>query len=188
MLTIIMSIEGDSNRDFVASIYEKYSVSMKAIAFEILKNDCDAEDCVHETVLTIIKKLETFKRTNDENHLKWLVFLVCKNTALNMLKKNKRRQRNEILMTSLEPHKQDEITDDAPTPEEAVIEEDNVRFILSLINKLDEKYRKVILLKYSGLSNKDIADLLFISQNAVRQRLFLAKRKILEMGGGRFYE
>ena len=188
MLTIIMSIESDSGRDFVASIYKKYSANMKAIAFEILKNEYDAEDCVHDTVLIIIKKLDAFRRTNDENHLKWLIFLTCKNTALNMLKKNNRRQRNEVLLESFDADGQKEIVDDAPTPQDTAIEEDNVRFMLSLINRLDEKYRRVILMKYSGLSNKDIADLLFISQNAVRQRLFVAKRKLLEMGGGRFYE
>ena len=42
MLTIIMSIENESDRDFLASIYENYSVSMKAIAFDILKDDYDA--------------------------------------------------------------------------------------------------------------------------------------------------
>ena len=190
MLTIIMSIENESDRDFLASIYENYSVSMKAIAFDILKDDYDAEDCVHEAIMIVIKNLEAFKRANDADHLKWLVFLVCKNTALNMLKKRRRRQSREVI-PELNDHNEgtlEEIADDAPTPEKMVIEEDNIRFMVSLINKLDEKYREIILLKYSGFSNKDIAGILFITQNTVRQRLFRARSILLKMGGGRFYE
>lgn len=190
MLTIIMSIESEDDRDLVASIYDKYSISMKAIALDVLQSDHDAEDCVHETVITIIKRLEIFRRVNDEQQLKWLIFTVCKNTALNMLKRRKRIQGGEIPMTALETGEDTylNIVDDAPTPEEAAIEEDNVRFILSLINKLDEKYREVLLLKQSGFGNNDIAMMLGISSNAVRQRIFRARGLLLKMGGGRFYE
>ena len=185
-----MSIETEDDRSFVASIYQKYAKQMKAIAYSILKNDQDAEDCVHETVITIVDKLDTFRSSDDERYLKWLILLVCKNTALNIQKKNMHRQSIEISLTSYACGEDDtvEFADNSPSPEDDVISEDNVKYILALLNKLDEKYRSVILLKYRGLSNKDIANVLFISQDAVRQRLLRAKKQLIEMGVGRLYE
>lgn len=192
MLTILMSIENEDDRSFVASIYRKYAKQMKAIAYNILKNEPDAEDCVHETVITIVNKLEVFKSSEDERYLKWLILLVCKNTALNIQKKNMRRQNREISLASYTDgdgeEKAVEFADDSPTPEESVISEDNVKYILALLNRLEPKYRDVILLKYRGWSNKDIADMLFISQGSVRQLLFRAKKQLIKMGGGRLYE
>lgn len=189
MLTILMMIESESDRSFVATLYEKYAKKMKAIALDILKNDYDAEDCVHETVIAIVKRLDSFKDIDDESHLKWLICLVCKNTALNMLKKSRRRQSREISLDALPfGGMTDEVADDSPTPEEIAVGEDCVRHMIAMINKLDEKYREVILLKYSGLDSKSISELLFISQDTVRQRLFRARQMLIKMGGGRFYE
>ncbi len=185
-----MMIEDESDRSFVASLYQKYEKRMKAVAFDILKNDHDAEDCVHDTVITIVNKLEAFKKTNGEQHLKWLVLLVCKNTALNMRKKSLRKQSTEIPMTVLASDSEvcDDLPDSAPTPEEIAVEEDTVKLMISMINRLDKKYSDVILLKYSGFNNKDISLILSISQDSVRQRIFKAKNQLLKMGGGIFNE
>ncbi len=184
-----MMIESESDRSFVAELYEKYAKKMKAIALDILKNDYDAEDCVHETVIAIVKRLDSFKGIEDENHLKWLICLVCKNTALNMLKKSRKRQSKEVSLDALPfGSSTEDLADDSPSPEEMAVGEDSVRHMIEMINRLDEKYREVILLKYSGLDSKSIAELLFISQDTVRQRLFRARQMLLKMGGGRFYE
>ena len=62
MLAIIMSIENSSDRAFVEDIYHLYSEKMYLIAYDILKNHHDAEDCVQETVVKIIDKIERFKQ------------------------------------------------------------------------------------------------------------------------------
>ena len=190
MLTILMMIEDDNDRSFVASLYQKYEKQMKAVALNILKNDYDAEDCVHDSIITIVNKLDAFKKTNSEQHLKWLVLLVCKNTALNMRKKSLRKQNSEIPLTMYTSNSGvcDDLADRSPTPEEIAVEEDTVRLMISLINRLDDKYREVILLKYSGFNNKDISHILSISQDSVRQRIFRAKNQLLKMGGGIFHE
>lgn len=190
MLTFLMSIETEDDRILVSSIYTKYSKQMKAIAYNVLKNDHDAEDCVHETVITIVNKLEAIKDARDEGYIKWLILLICKNTALNMQKRNSRRKIREVPISSFsdEDDRIIEIADDSPSPEEVAISEDNTRFILSLLDRLEPKYKEVILLKYQGWNNKDISEVLFISQEAVRQRLFRAKKLLIKMGGGRLYE
>jgi RNA polymerase sigma factor (sigma-70 family) len=183
-----MNIESEDDRAYVASLYEKYAKHMKAIAYRILKSDYDAEDCVHETVVLIIRKLDTFKDIADESYLKWLILLVCKNTALNMYKRNQRRHDRETSLYFQETDDSDEalidIPDTSALPNEIAAEEDQIRFIMSLIDRLDDKYRNVIMLKYRGWKNNDIADLLMISPEAVRQRLLRAKHMIMNMKGG----
>ena len=193
MLTIFMTIEAieeDKDRSFVAEIYEKYAKKMKAVALGILKDDALAEDCVHETVIIIIKKLDSFKAADNESYLKWLILLVCKNTALNMLKKQARKESREFSLAEYVEVGGDSAhpASDSPGPQEIAASDANVRYIVSLINKLDKKYRDVLVLKYRGLSTSDIAQILYISPEAVRQRLSRARTQILEMGGGKLYE
>ena len=62
----------------------------------------------------------------------------------------------------------------------------NLTVIIPVYELNEEK--NVLLLKYSGFSNKEISSVLFISEDTIRQRLFRAKNLILKMGGGRFHD
>jgi len=189
MLEIIMSIENEEDRSFVSSIYKEYAGKMKIIANNILNNEQDAEDCVHDVVVLIIEKLEKFKVETNENYLKSLLELVCRNVARDKYRKKQRRNKNEYSTTVYDDDDYEilDIPDDAYNAEKIVLSEYNYKYLMECVNNLEDKYRDVILLKYRGWDNKDIADLLCISVEAVRQRLHRAKMKIIKMGGNNLY-
>ena len=62
------------------------------------------------------------------------------------------------------------------------------KYVGELVDKLDLKYRDVIVLKSLGYDNNEIAFLLNISEELVRQRYLRAKKMILDMGGDTLYE
>ena len=64
ILPIILAIENEVDRTFVASIYTQYEKKMYATAYEILQNHYDAEDTVHDVIVKIIDK-----HTNDKDQL-----------------------------------------------------------------------------------------------------------------------
>lgn len=63
-----------------------------------------------------------------------------------------------------------------------------MQYIQELIDRLDTKYRDVIVLKSMGFDTHEIAGIMCISEDLVRQRYCRAKAKILKMGGKRLYE
>ena len=190
MLAIIMNIENEEDRLFVEDIYIRYEKKMFCIAFDILHNKQDAEDCVHDTIERIIDKLERFKQA-DEIYLKKLIAITCRNIALNRYAK-KREQNSMVISTTVYKEDDEDNIMDIPDRESDVqgmiISEENCAFLSSLINRLDLKYRDVIILKSMGLSTEEIASVMGISCELVRKRYSRARKMIIKLGGDALYE
>ncbi len=72
----------------------------------------------------------------------------------------------------------------SPTPEEAVIQSESQRSLRRAIEKLDEKHRLPVLLRYQhGLSVPEIAQALDMSEGTVYSRLHYAHRKLRQLYG-----
>ncbi len=98
MMAIIMAIEDDDDREFVEKIFDRYEKNMYFTAYDILRNRADAEDCVQDTFVKIIDKLDCFKKAHEEGNLAKLVALVCRNTALDRYKGNKRGEPRDSIL------------------------------------------------------------------------------------------
>lgn len=66
MLDFLMAIESDEDRDFVEGLFIRYEKPLKKSVLGILYDRWDADDCVIETVIRVIKYLEKYKNA-DEN-------------------------------------------------------------------------------------------------------------------------
>ncbi len=166
----ISIVETEEDRNKVTHIYTTYYSFMCRVAAKYLNNQSDVEDTVHEAMLKLIDSLDRIELT-PEYRLKSYIGVVVKHKAIDLVRK--RDNNNEPLdeYFSLE--------DDSPTPEDIVVGEDTYRVILEGIRSLEEKYQSVCVLKYvNGLREKEIAELLDISENVVAVRLHRA-RKIL---------
>ncbi len=191
MLAIIMAIENEHDRLFVESIFNMYSEKMYLIAMDIINNHHDAEDCVHDTIVKIIDKLERFKQANREDYLIKLIVITCRNTAINKYRENQKRNYWEISTTVFDEEEESsimDIPDLSSNVEKIVINKFTCNYIKEIIDKLDLKYRDVIVLKGYGYGYEEIAYLMHISQELVRKRYSRARKKILEMGGDTLYE
>ena len=61
MLAVIMAIENEDDRLFVETVFNRYAKKLYLVAYNILGNRADAEDCVQAvsyTHLTLPTKLE----------------------------------------------------------------------------------------------------------------------------------
>ena len=191
MLAIIMAIENEQDRLFVESIFNMYSEKMYLIAMDIINNHHDAEDCVHDTIVKIIDKLERFKQANREDYLIKLIVITCRNTAINKYRENQKRNYWEISTTVFDEEEESsimDIPDLSANVERIVISEFTCSYVKELIDKFDLKYRDVMVLKGYGYGYEEIAYLMHISQELVRKRYSRARKKILEMGGDMLYE
>lgn len=85
----VMVMENESDRDFMARIYEEYSRLMYHEIFQILKNSWQTEDVVHSSVVRLIEKVDEL-RAKDRDHLVNYIISTCKNQAKNFIRDNAR--------------------------------------------------------------------------------------------------
>lgn len=191
MLAIILNIVDDDDRAFVEILYRKYEKQLYVISNKYLHDHFDAQDCVHDTIALIIESLEKFKMAQSEGYLERLITVVCRNCALNALRV--KRQKNEHEQSFVRYNYEEEKYEDIDIPDyhscvdKLYISEQNCTYLYELINRLDSKYRDVILLKSMGFNNKRIARIMNISEELVRKRYSRAKKQLLEMGGEDLY-
>ena len=142
-------------------ICDKYGNRLYATAFSICKHPQDAEDVVQEALLRLY---HTDKEFESEEHVKAWLIRVTVNAAKSTKRLfwNQNRTSYEDYMDSLQ------------------FEEPSDKTLMDEVLALPEKYRIVIHLHYfEEYKIKEIADILKLSENTVKTRLFNG-RKILK--------
>lgn len=144
-------------------IYNNYYKLLYSVAYSYLKNSSDVEEAVQEAFLKFLKTKTKFK--TDENIKYWLVRVII-NYCINQLKNKKRYVTDDEYVMSIPDNSNNNRSE----------------YINSLVERLDIKYRIVIVLfYYENYTIEEISKELKISQSATKMRLKRAKEKISEM-------
>ena len=140
-------------RQTIQELVERYQNSLYAVAFNVCKNQQDAEDAVQDTFLQYYNSKKEFE---SEQHIRaWLIRVAinkAKNMNLSFWRKNK---------TSLEDYM-----------ETLVFETPESEHLFETVMGLPEKYRIAIhLFYYEDYSVREIGEILKISESNVKVRL-----------------
>ena len=174
---LFMMICDSNDKHKATALYDTYKNIMYHTAFNILGDKALSEDVVQEAMIRIIKHLYKIDDINSSRTYGFVV-IICRNIALNIYNKRK----NEVVTEDM-----DEIglSADFKSPEKLVIDKESVKRMSEMIMSLPEKLSIVVLLKTNhNCTNKEIAQLLGISEDSVRQRLHRARIILKKMYGG----
>lgn len=172
MLSYFLSVlESNEDRRIFTEIYEKYHTKMEKTAIYILKNQEDAEDAMQNAFMRVIKHFDKAMSIPCEELQFWLISIV-KNEALMIIRKKRK-------VVSLE-HSID-------IPSNIIESVHNYNDLVILFSRLPEIYRAVLEMKvFIGYSDKEIAEILGISETAVSTRASRGRellRTIIEKEG-----
>lgn len=147
--------------------YEKkvYNISLR-----ILKNPEDAMDASQEV---LIKVFQNIKKFNFKASFSTWIFKIVTNTCIDYLRKrnNKLIYIDEAINTD-DGVIQREIADDSFTPEELLDKKLTKELVHKSIDKLDDIYRIVIILRdIQGFSYEEISQILDLSVGTVKSRI-----------------
>ncbi|MBL8018927.1 MAG: RNA polymerase sigma factor [Leptospirales bacterium] len=159
-----------------------YQVRLLRRAHALLGSLEDAEDALQESLIMAYRSLANFR---GESGIYTYVYRIVINKCHDSVRKRKRTESESLDNIPLISDERVSISKNHELSEES-------SYLILQINKLDKKYRQVLLMRYyDALSYQEIADLIHISVGTVKSRLFkareLLKRSIVRDGKGEEY-
>lgn len=158
----IMAIENDTDRQFVAGLYQRHRDFLLRCAQKILNDPDRAEEALHEAMLRVIRSLERVRQIPAEELLPYLVTIV-QTASIDLYRKTNRER-------------------------QAAQGREQAELLRECLKTLPQ--REIDLLNYAytlELSTKEITRLTGLAPGNVRQILTRARRKVLaayiEKGG-----
>lgn len=159
-----------------AVLYNEYYDKIYCFVLKNVRNKADAEDITQETFVKSMKKIGELK--DSAKYDSWL-FSIAYNGCIDHFRDAKHcahfdsdeeRERASAELALNEP---------LMLPEDYSVNEERKQYIRKVIDELKPDMRSaVILYYYDNLSIASVADKLGIKENAVKQRLFAARKKM----------
>lgn len=177
-----ISLEALQNGDRVefARLVETYSPLIYRLGLKMLQNPLDAEDVLQETFIKAYNHLGGF---NGRSSLSTWLYRIAMNEALMLL----RRKKPQTISVDEPWDNQEEdsdplqIVDWCCLPEKELLSEESRAILDQAIDNLPTALRVVFLLRdIEGLSTKETAEVLDLSQAAVKTRLSRARLRLRE--------
>ena len=186
LLDIMLAALGEDDRDFVSGIFEEYGKQMYSIALDILKNEHDADDALQETMYKIIKYVDKFA-DDDQSKTRNKIMIGLRASIRNTSFRQYRKQQNKNKHERDFFYESDE--DESAIVDDIVIKGEDCRKIKDALLGLSSDLQDTVnLVYYCDFSCVEAAKFLGISDNAVRNRLYQARKKLKEVLRGDFDE
>lgn len=166
------------NRDerALSAVTEKYGRYCSSVAYGILKNREDAEECVNDAYLKLWESIPP----NCPDNLKAYAARVTKNLALNLLKNDRTEKRGggELAMVFEELSECVAGTDNV---EKTVLEKELIEAVNKFLKTLPQKKRDIFVLRYwYTLSVTDIAKRYGCTENSVSVTINRTRKALTE--------
>ncbi len=164
------------DNDLIRSFLFDKSTLIQRYLMSIGATYMDAEEIVQDTIYKGFLYIDSIE---PQKFSSWL-FKVATNHYYDLCRKQKRH-----LGISLDP----EQLFDVNTPESVLLLKERDQKVKDTLSKLPQIQQQLLLMKYhSGLSYKEIGELLDIKQGHVKTYLYRARRKFQELYGGTINE
>ncbi len=162
-------LDGDAKSYTV--LVNRYKDLVFTLALRMLKHREEAEEVAQDAFIKVYKSLNKFK--GDSKFSTW-IYRVTYNTCLDRIKKNK-KYFNDVPIDAYTENKLETI-DNAL---ELMIAEEKSAFIKGCVNQLNSENSYLITLFYfEELSLDEIAKIVGMKANAVKVKLFRARKKL----------
>lgn len=171
----------DNNQLAYAELMDRYRDSIYHTMFKMIHNHDDAEDLTIEAFGKAFRKLHTY--TPNYAFSTWL-FKIATNNGIDFLRKKRLKllSIDDPLEKNGEQDFSNNLKSSALDPEERYIRQQRKLIMRTLLNKLSDKYRIMIELRFfEELSYQEIAEQLSLPIGTVKAQLFRAKELLYDV-------
>lgn len=170
LLFYLSLLETEQEKSKFEKVYYIYRKLMKYIAFDILRDNSLAEDAVQEAFIRLTRHLNGIEEI-DSHKTKSFIVIVIKSAAIDLLRAENKHKTERF-----------DLSENIPSFNENPEDGLSAKQILECIKALPENYRDILELGvYHGFSDKEISDILNISNSAARKRLERARKELARL-------
>ena len=156
-----------------AELVHRYQDPVYGMAVRFIRSPAEAEDLAQEAFLRAFRGLEGFK--GDSRFSTWL-YRITWNLCADWLRRNRKPGRAPLAIDDAA-----DVADGTVDIEEGYLAAEERQEVRRALDRLDEKYRSVLmLLYYQKLSYDQIADVLDVPLKTVETRLYRARKLLGE--------
>ncbi|MDR2271884.1 MAG: RNA polymerase sigma-70 factor [Sphingobacterium sp.] len=167
----LLTLFNTNDERVLIEIYDRYWDKMLAVAFNRLGNLEEAEECVQDVLCKLWKLRSTFSLQNEK--LSSYLARAVRNQTFNVIYQNRQKRQK------LAGYSQQEDVIDLISPERKLIIQELQQQIDVAIKNLPPQCQLVFVMnKNEGLTTKEIADKLNLSENTVKSHLKKAKKDL----------
>ncbi len=165
----LIELSQRGNREAFAILSDRYWQPLFRWLLQLSRHTQTAEDLTQETLLKAFAAIHTF-RMGDNCQLRAWLFRIAHNSFINS-RRHTARMRQDFPV---------EMVSDGPGPAEEVISKEVTEKVRKAIQKLPVLFRVALLLRVDeDLSFREIADVLQITEETARWRVFKARQKLV---------
>lgn len=158
--------------DKLGLLFERYNRPLYGFFYRLTYDQAVSEDLVQNVFMRIIKYRHTYK--GDGKFSTWM-YHMARNLFADHYRKEKKRGFKEDLSTT------DKYISNDDHAEKVKIANEELSMLDSAMKTMAEDKREILVMsKYQGMRYQDIADLLEISESAVKVRIFRALKALKE--------
>lgn len=168
----MMMFETEEESNKFEELYKTYRNYMYWTIYKIIKDEHEAEDVLHNAFIKISKIVNRIDTENEEK-TKMFMATIARNTAIDCYRKKQK-------LRGVEERETLDNQTDWNRVENNFIDKYNYQCLVKKIEALPEKYKDALRLRcLYGLSIKETAEQLSISENNAYARVCRAKRMLL---------
>lgn len=160
------------NQAAIETLVRQYETGVFKLAFSIVGDEADANEITQETFIAALRSLKTYQ---EKKTFKAWLYTIALNLSRSHLRKRKIIERLQNTLGSIfrvETQKQS-------SPEEDVIRSEKEAVLWSELNKLDERHRIVVVLRYfHELPITEISEILSVNEGTIHSRLHTARERL----------
>ena len=158
-------------------LVSRYERKIFRLGMNITQNREDAEDVMQDAFLKSYQNLDRFH--GDSRFYTWLVRIAVNEALMKLRKRRPNQVSLDEPLTTDEDSVFREIEDWGPSPEKKFAQTELNEILTAVIGELDPIFRVTFLLRDSeGVSTEETAQILGISEAAVKSRLLRARLKL----------
>ncbi len=173
--------------DQIALLYQR---KIYALAFNLTRNQMDAQDVAQEVLLSIFKKIHTFQGKSAFSSWVYRITLNASYMKLRTKKKDQFVSLDDMLPSfNNSGFQQDKLLDWSDSTDSLLFSNETKEIIEKAVAQLPEKEKVVFLLRdVEGLSTEKVGEVLELSIPAVKSRLHRARLFLRKKLSGYFEE
>ncbi len=167
----LLTLFNTNDERVLIEIYDRYWDKMLAVAFNRLGNLEEAEECVQDVLCKLWKLRSTFSLQNEK--LSSYLARAVRNQTFNVIYQNRQKRQK---LAGYSP--QEDVIDSISPERKLIIQELQHQIDVAIKNLPPQCQLVFVMNKSEGLTTKEIADKLNLSENTVKSHLKKAKKDL----------